>query len=101
MSWLTDIAGRAEDLLNKIDQNAGVILETNKSANGTTATTTLMTRRNDDTTQVEIVVDGNNSALSPSYPLLPTSNSPLPSAKATPINRDEELMKVTGKWKSH
>ncbi|KAE8739929.1 hypothetical protein FOCC_FOCC014568, partial [Frankliniella occidentalis] len=27
MSWLTDLAGKAENLLNKIDQNAAVVLK--------------------------------------------------------------------------
>jgi hypothetical protein len=29
MSWITDIAGKAETFLNKIDQNAALLVETN------------------------------------------------------------------------
>lgn len=32
MSWLTDIAGRAEEFLNKIDQNAAVVLKKEKNS---------------------------------------------------------------------
>ena len=37
MSWLTDIAGKAENLLNKIDQNAATVikeLDSNNKTNG-------------------------------------------------------------------
>lgn len=30
MSWISDIAGRAEDLLNKIDHNAAAVLKKEK-----------------------------------------------------------------------
>lgn len=33
MSWLTDLAGKAENLLNKIDQNAAVVLKDKNSLN--------------------------------------------------------------------
>lgn len=33
MSWLTDLAGKAENLLNKIDQNAAVVLKDKNSIN--------------------------------------------------------------------
>lgn len=33
MSWLTDLAGKAENLLNKIDKNAAVVLKDKNSIN--------------------------------------------------------------------
>jgi len=32
MSWITDLAGKAEEFLNKIDSNAATVLKTNKKA---------------------------------------------------------------------
>ncbi len=34
MSWITDLAGKAEDLLNQIDQTAATTLVINKSSPG-------------------------------------------------------------------
>ena len=33
MSWITDFAGKAEELLNKIDQNAATVIQEAKAAN--------------------------------------------------------------------
>ena len=89
MSWLTDIAGRAEDLLNKIDQNAGVILEKNnkKEANSTN-------NGHDIDNEVEIVVDSNHS-VSYNNPVLPLPNIAKPKSKLQQQpNQDEELIRV-------
>ena len=43
MSWITDIAGKAENLLNQIDQNAATVLETAKIKSGSSASSSAAT----------------------------------------------------------
>lgn len=49
MSWITDLAGRAEDLLNKLDSEAATVLTSGSE------------RRNSTTTKVSYVYDAANT----------------------------------------
>lgn len=83
MSWFTDIAGKAENLLNKIDQNAASVL---KQTNG---------QIDDDSDASFLLEDNEHSQQSTPIEISMKSNQKSLSITKTP-ERNKELLSVNG-----
>ncbi|XP_069681008.1 golgin subfamily A member 5-like isoform X2 [Periplaneta americana] len=85
MSWLKGLAGKAEDFLNQIDQNAAVALQ--KEKREADAGETLLT----DVTWEGLGPKGDTSRLTP--PPSSTRSSPSQTMRSPKSNSDDELIK--------
>jgi len=86
MSWLTGLAGKAEDILNKLDQNASTVLQQKKNERGEMET--LIEINCDDNTTELPRISSSKNMLSLTKPLTPSKKS------ISVINPDEKIMNI-------